>query len=152
MLEEMTSLEDDPEFQATIANLQSQRVLLRASQSYDQRILAALQRCNRRGSSYRPGRRRDPNFTQIAKYCECDATTILRIANRETKAPSLKTLSIISAITCISPPAYNCDFELEYYARIADADCWVESDKSTRGDIMGAILAGIERRIASRSN
>ncbi len=152
MLEEMTSLEDDPEFQATIANLQSQRVLLRASQSYDQRILAALQRCNRRGSSYRPGRRRDPNFTQLAKYCGCNATTILRIATGETKAPSLKTLSIISAITCISPPAYNCDCDEEYYARIADADRWLLGDKTTRGDIKEAILTGIKRRIASRSN
>jgi len=142
----------DESFSETLLAGGRQQALRRACMSHDERVRDYLRRCNRRGSRYRPRRDPDPNLTQIANYCQCDPTTILRIANGDTTSPSSRVVSIICAVAGISPPAFNRDADDERQARIADADRWVKSDPRTRGDALNAIMAGIAERISASMN
>ena len=119
-----------------------------AGMTLQERVIEYLGRCNRRGSRYRQDLDTCPNIRQLAKYCECDPTTILRIANGTTQSPSLRHISIIAAIAGISPVAYVIDISAECRARVADANRWLAADPATRGDILDALVAGIKDRIS----
>lgn len=123
-----------------------------ATMPYGDRLKHFLGLCNRRGSAYRPGVHPYPNLSQLSLYCGCSVSTILRLATGATSSPSIHSLTVINAVACICPaPSYG-DLQEEMRARTADADRWVASDASTRGDIMSALTAGIERRLQSRLN
>lgn len=123
-----------------------------ATTSYDQQLKGFLGRCNRRGSTYRVGFHPLPTLTQLAKYCGCSVPTIFRLTTGETASVKVRTLTIINAIACICPAASYENLASEQRDRIADADRWVSSDTSTRGDIMDAITGGIARRQQSKWN
>lgn len=140
------SLEDSLTIQAQTHELTM------ATMPYDDRLKHFLGLCNRRGSVYRPGFHQYPNLSQLSSYCECSVPTILRLATGKTRSPSIDILTIINAVACICPAAPHGDQAGERRARIADADRWVVSDPSSRGDIMGSLTAGIERRLRLRLN
>jgi len=118
---------------------------------FDVGIKNYLARCNQRGSKYSPKYSRFPNFTQIARYCDCDPKTIARIENGETQNPSMSTLSVISALAMIYPPhVYGRPLYDEQKARRRDADDWLNADPDTRGNIMDALLTGINNRLEER--
>lgn len=158
MQNQTPSISDNDVFFMTLLEKGRQQAQRQACMSHEERLRDYLQRCNRRGSQYLPGIDSDPNLTQIAKYCECDSTTILRIANGETKAPSSQVISIISAVAGISPPAFRCapgsdvDVDAERRARLEDADRWVRAGEGARGGALDAIMAGISARISAAMN
>lgn len=152
MQDHLSAITTGEEFFEFLRDGGKQQALRRACMSHEDQLREYLQRCNRRGSRYHPKIDSDPNLAQIAKYCECDLTTILRIANGETKAPSSRVVSIISAVAGISPPAFHCDPDAERRARLDDADRWVKSDARTRGGALEALMAGIAARIRASMN
>jgi len=152
MQDHLPTITTEEEFLELLRDGGKQKALRRACMSHEDQLREYLQRCNRRGSRYRAGIDADPNLTQIAKYCECDSTTILRIANGDTQAPSSRVVSIISAVAGISPPAFHCDPDAERRARLDDADRWVKSDLRSRGGALEAIMAGIAARISASMN
>ncbi len=123
-----------------------------ATMPYDVQLKQFLNCCNRRGSAYRPGFHQYPNLSQLSLYCGCTVPTIFRIATGETRFPSFRILTVINAVACICPAAVGGNLDEELRARIADADRWVKSDKTSRGDIMDALSAGIELRLRSTLN
>jgi transcriptional regulator with XRE-family HTH domain len=127
--------------------MMAERRIQIAVMSLQDRVSEYLGRCNRRGSRYRQDLDTCPNIRQLAKYCECDPTTILRIANGTTQAPSLRNVSIIAAVAGISPAPYQSDASAECRARVDDANQWLKDDPESRGDILDVIVAGVQSRI-----
>jgi len=113
----------------------------------EEQLLEFLRESNRKGARYCPKTHPIPNLSRLAAYCGCSCSTLLRIANGETRKASLRTLSILNVIACICPAPYGGDLERECRARIADADRWLRGQCPEDYDILVTLRRGICQRI-----
>ncbi|WP_231616161.1 hypothetical protein, partial [Novipirellula artificiosorum] len=122
-----------------------------AATSNSDQLREFLERCNRRGSPYRAGRNQFPTQTQLAKYCQCDESTIYRISTGEQMSVRNEVSDILLAVSCISPrPAWD-DVTGERLLRLADADACVDNSPASRSEVLDAILSGIALRLETQS-
>ncbi len=97
---------------------------------------------SQRGHSYEFGRawKWVPTLKQLGRYCQCDNSTLSRIASGKIASIAMDKANILGVLALIYPPVYkSADIELnsgdEQRARIKDADAWLQRDKATRGPL-----------------
>ena len=122
-------------------------------QSISERISEFLRRCNKRGHSHPLHQKQFPNYTRLAKLCFCNKSTITRIATGEQSKVDKETLDVICALSGISPPAslkklfLHCDEMQERQRRLEDAEEAVNNGANSVGDVIDAIMFGIQQRV-----
>lgn len=116
--------------------------------TFKDRLLEFLSDCNRRGSRYSPQRNSLPNLSRLAMMCGCACSTLQRIADGDTKKPSLAIINTLNVIACICPPAFTKDILKERDARIRDANRWLDTPDSRKGKgpLLPVLMSGIARR------
>lgn len=93
-----------------------------------------------------------PNFKKLAELCNCNQSTISRIASGETQSFSGGIVDICSAIAGIQPPAnlneeYGSEEEIqERSLRVRDAAEATNKKGYFTTDVLDAIMAGISAR------
>lgn len=112
----------------------------------DARLNQFLRRCNQQGIHNR--RVRYPTHTELGVWCGCNASTIGRIASRQTQNVSRDTLKLLNAIAGICPHAEIGDgLHAEIMCRVQDAKDRSHFGMGTTDEVLAAVLDGIQLRL-----